>query len=70
MTTANCPIQMETSLDHAESGSEFYGYTVSGEVIEGMEVVYRIEQTDVGAVGEQRHVPLQPVAIEKVTVID
>ncbi len=58
------------SLDHAGSGSEVYGYAVFGEVIEGMEVVYLIEQTSVGAVGEHRHVPLQPVVIEKVTVID
>lgn len=58
------------TLDHAGSKPEVYGYAVFGEVIEGMEVVYRIEQSATEAVGEHQNLPLEPVLIEKVTVID
>lgn len=58
------------SLDHAGSKPEVYGYAVFGEVVDGMDVVYTIEQTTTGSSGEFQDVPLEPVIIQKVTVID
>jgi peptidyl-prolyl cis-trans isomerase B (cyclophilin B) len=58
------------SLDHAGLKPEVYGYAVFGEVIDGMDVVYTIEQTATGNSGEFQDVPLEPITIEKVTVID
>ncbi len=58
------------SLDHAGSRPEVYGYAVFGEVIDGMDVVYTIEQVATNAVGEHLDLPQEAVIIEKVTVID
>lgn len=58
------------SLDHAGSKPEVYGYAVFGEVIDGMDVVYTIEQAATGHSGEFQDVPLEPIIIERVTVID
>lgn len=58
------------SLDHAGSKPEVYGYAVFGEVVDGMDVVYTIEQSITAAVGEHQDLPQEAVIIEKVTVID
>lgn len=58
------------SLDHAGLKPEVYGYAVFGEVIDGMDVVYTIEQLATGAVEEHQDLPQEMVTIEKVTVID
>ncbi len=58
------------SLDHAGSKPEVYGYAVFGEVIDGMDVVYTIEQVATGSSADYEDVPLEPVIIEKITVID
>jgi peptidyl-prolyl cis-trans isomerase B (cyclophilin B) len=57
-------------LDHAGSKPELYGYAVFGEVIDGMDVVYTIEQTATGSTGDYQDVPQEPIIIEKVSVID
>ncbi len=58
------------SLDHAGSKPEVYGYAVFGEVIDGMDVVYTIEQAVTGSAGDYQDVPQEPIIIEKVSVID
>jgi len=58
------------SLDHAGSRPEVYGYAVFGEVVDGMDVVYTIEQVTTSAVGEHQDLPQEAVIIEKVTVVD
>lgn len=45
------------------------GYAVFGKVIEGMEVVRKIEQVRTGSKGMHQNVPLEPVTIRSVTVI-
>lgn len=48
-----------------------WGYTVFGEVVEGMDVVDRIGHVPTGAVGPfKQDAPLKPVVIEKVTILE
>jgi peptidyl-prolyl cis-trans isomerase B (cyclophilin B) len=58
------------SLDHGGSRPELYGYAVFGKVVDGMDVVYTIEQVATGTKGSHQDVPLEPVVIQSVTVID
>jgi peptidyl-prolyl cis-trans isomerase B (cyclophilin B) len=55
-------------LDHA--GSNNFGYAVFGKVVDGMDVVYTIEQVATVSAGMHQDVPSEPVVIEKVTVLD
>ncbi len=52
--------------DKAQDG---VGYAVFGKVIEGMDVVRKIEQVPTGRKGMHADVPLEPVVIKSVTVI-
>ncbi len=58
------------ALDHGGSRPELYGYAVFGQVVDGMDVVYTIEQVATGTKGGHQDVPLEPVVIQSVTVID
>ncbi len=55
-------------LDHV--GSNNFGYAVFGKVVDGMNVVYTIEQVATGSAGMHQDVPREPVMIEKVTVVE
>lgn len=58
------------SLDHGGLNPAVYGYAVFGKVVDGMDVVYTIEQRPTTTVAGQADVPKEPVVITKVTVID
>lgn len=58
------------SLDHAGLKPELFGYAVFGKVVDGMDLVYTIEQRPTTVVGEHHDVPQDPVVITRVTVID
>lgn len=58
------------ALDHAGSRPELFGYAVFGRVVDGMDVVYTIEQVATGSVGGHDDVPLEPVEIRSVEVFD
>lgn len=58
------------SLDHGGLNPAVFGYAVFGRVVDGMDVVYAIEQAPTGAMGAHQDVPKEPVVIEKVTVVD
>ncbi len=47
-----------------------FGYAVFGKVIEGMEVVYKIAQVRTGSKGPYQDVPLEPVVIQSVQVLE
>lgn len=48
-----------------------WGYAVFGEVVEGMEVVDRISSVPTGAAGPlDRDVPIEPIVIEQIELID
>lgn len=55
-------------LNHRSTSADGYGYAVFGRVIEGMEVVQKIEKVKTGNKGFHQDVPLDAVVIESVTV--
>lgn len=57
-------------LDHAGLKAELYGYAVFGQVVDGMDVVYTIEQQATASKAGHDDVPVKPVIIEAVTVLD
>ena len=57
-------------LNHSEKSSRGWGYAVFGKVSSGMDVVDAIAKVATGNVGMHQNVPLKPVVIEKVEVIE
>ncbi|MGF1525403.1 MAG: peptidylprolyl isomerase [Candidatus Competibacterales bacterium] len=57
-------------LNHTAPTDRGWGYAVFGEVVDGMEVVDAIRQVATGRRGPYGDVPVEPVVIEKVTVLD
>jgi peptidyl-prolyl cis-trans isomerase B (cyclophilin B) len=57
-------------LDHGGLKPELYGYAVFGRVVDGMDVVYTIEQRATAHVAGYDDVPREPVVIETVMVLD
>jgi cyclophilin family peptidyl-prolyl cis-trans isomerase len=57
-------------LDHKNKSPAGFGYAVFGKVIEGMEVVDAVGSVPTGNVKGHGDVPLEPVVMEKVTVIE
>lgn len=51
-------------------GSRDFGYAVFGKVVEGMDVVNKIAQVKTGRVGPFQDVPIEPVVIESVKVVE
>ena len=56
-------------LNHRAKTPQGYGYAVFGKVTEGMDVVDKIRAVPTGNSGMFQDVPLQPVSIVKVTVV-
>lgn len=50
-------------LDHSAPTAEGYGYCVFGQVVEGMDVVAKIEKSKVKSVGEHEALPVDSVVI-------
>ena len=57
-------------LNHRGKNARGWGYAVFGRVIEGMDVVDTISKVKTGTKGMYRDVPVDPVAIDKVTVAE
>jgi cyclophilin family peptidyl-prolyl cis-trans isomerase len=57
-------------LNHRAKTPQGYGYAVFGKVTEGMDVVDKIRAVPTGNAGMFQDVPLQPVTITKVTVLE
>ena len=51
-------------------GSRDFGYAVFGKVVEGIDVVNKIAQVKTGRVGPFQDVPIEPVVIESVKVVE
>jgi peptidyl-prolyl cis-trans isomerase B (cyclophilin B) len=57
-------------LNYTSSTPQGWGYCVFGKVVEGMDVVQKIEKVATGSRGMHQDVPTEDVLIEKVTVDD
>jgi|GEM_PF-348391 len=57
-------------LDHTGDDPKTYGYAVFGKVVDGMDVVDKIGQAAVGSKGGYQDVPVKPVIISKVKVVE
>jgi cyclophilin family peptidyl-prolyl cis-trans isomerase len=55
-------------LDHRDESVQGYGYAVFGKVIDGMDVVKKIEAVQTTTKMPHQNVPVTPVVIESVTV--
>ena len=55
-------------LNHQNTSAQGFGYAVFGRVIEGMEVVYKIEKVQTGNRGMHQDVPVEPVVIQSMRV--
>ena len=56
-------------LDYRDASAQGFGYAVFGSVTEGMETVDAIGAVATGNSGMHQNVPVEPVVIEKVTIV-
>jgi peptidyl-prolyl cis-trans isomerase B (cyclophilin B) len=57
-------------LNYSGPSDADFGYAVFGQVVDGMNVVYTIEQQATSAVAGHDNLPVKPILIESVTVLD
>lgn len=57
-------------LDHRGKTPDLFGYAVFGQVVEGMDVVDAIRQVKTGSKGGHSDVPLEPVTIKSVKLVE
>jgi cyclophilin family peptidyl-prolyl cis-trans isomerase len=58
-----------TMLNHSAKNKDGWGYAVFGVVIEGMDVVKRIEMSPVADIGRMEAVPRKAIVIEKAEIV-
>jgi peptidyl-prolyl cis-trans isomerase B (cyclophilin B) len=57
-------------LNHTAENMQGWGYAVFGQVVEGQEVLDKIRMVPTGSQAGHQDVPVDPVVIESVTVLD
>ncbi|MDO8332636.1 MAG: peptidylprolyl isomerase [Pseudomonas sp.] len=57
-------------LDHSSKTAQGWGYTVFGEVVEGLDVVEKIKAVATGTKGGHQDVPLEDVIIERAEIVE
>lgn len=63
-------VKDNTMLNHSAKTPRGWGYCVFGKVIKGMEVVHAIENVPTGIKSGHRDVPVDPIEIKKVVLIN
>lgn len=58
------------NLDFSSESPSGWGYAVFGKVTSGLDVVKSIEEVGTGNHGGHQNVPLEPILIEKVTIVE
>ena len=58
-----------SNLDFTSETPHGWGYAVFGQVTQGLDVVLSIEEVGTGTQGMHQNVPLEPVVIEKASVL-
>jgi cyclophilin family peptidyl-prolyl cis-trans isomerase len=56
-------------LNHRDDTQAGYGYAVFGKVVDGMDVVHKIEHVQTGNKGPHQNVPTEPVVIKSITLL-
>jgi cyclophilin family peptidyl-prolyl cis-trans isomerase len=56
-------------LNHRDDTAAGYGYAVFGKVVDGMDVVRKIEHVQTANKGPHQNVPVEPVIIKSITVV-
>ncbi len=56
-------------LNYRSKDPQGWGYAVFGQVVEGMDVVNAIKKVQTGRHGRHENVPVEPVILEKATVV-
>lgn len=56
-------------LDHTSPTPQGWGYTVFGQVVEGMDVVDKIKVVQTGNMGGHQNVPTQPIVINQAVLL-
>ncbi|WP_309574034.1 peptidylprolyl isomerase [Desulfoferrobacter suflitae] len=56
-------------LDHQDKTPKGYGYAVFGKVVEGMDVVDRIEKVETKSMGPHQDVPVKSVVIKDIRLV-
>ena len=62
-------VKDNTFLDHRDDTQAGFGYAVFGKVVDGMDVVHKIENVTTANKGMHQNVPAEPVIIKSITVI-
>jgi|TARA_B110000238_G_scaffold200328_1_gene250046 peptidyl-prolyl cis-trans isomerase B (cyclophilin B) len=57
-------------LDFTSESPQGWGYAVFGQVVEGLDIVLTIEEVATGNQGGHQDVPLEPVVINKATLLE
>jgi cyclophilin family peptidyl-prolyl cis-trans isomerase len=57
-------------LDHKDETPAGFGYAVFGKVVDGIDVVHKIEHVATGNKGMHQNVPVEAVVIKSITVVE
>lgn len=62
-------VKDNTFLNHRDETPNGFGYAVFGKVVEGMDVARKIENVSTSTKGMNQNVPVEPVIIKSITVV-